>query len=68
MEQMDNTIVYEREDYILEKNKNKFKSRTRKIETNNYNLDMPQSFVVQCPEYYLMYSIVYEEILEEMSE
>ena len=29
---------------------------------------MPQSFAVQCPEHYLLYSIVYEEVLEEMSE
>ena len=50
---------YLREDYILEKNKNKLKSKTRRIESS-YNLDMPQGVVVVCLDHYYLYAIVYE--------
>lgn len=51
---------FDREDYILEKNKNKMRAKTRRIQCP-YNVDMPHSVVIQCSGYYLLYSLVCQD-------
>lgn len=38
---------YEREDYVLEANKNRYKIRTRKLEMHSMSLDMPNSAIIK---------------------
>lgn len=54
-------LKYEREDYVLENSKNKFRIKTRRIELNASSLDMPSSVAVKEPEHYLLYSIAFDE-------
>lgn len=52
---------YEREDYILEANKNRYKIKTRRLEMHSVSLDMPNSVIIKENDVFYLYSIVFEE-------
>lgn len=66
MNSMGNQRFYERQDYLLEKYKNRLKVKVKKL-TSNIDLMLSHPLIVRTNDQWFLYSIFYDENIDEMS-